>query len=499
MDLLSRKNDIMSNVSALNVLTEGLPKLKKNNSFSSINNKANSIDFLTDLIKALVGYEEMRKNITDIISSKLPEIESAIKKDLKNGLKEFISCGVNPSIPSWLKSNTNGVNIEVKNIDFLEIFKLDPESKFGNLLYDDFNSGINSGDLNTFLYSNINLNKSDYTTNGGVFNSWGSTTTNTDIIDIKFSPVGSITNNIFTLKVNQNYDNKSLVEFNNDLIDSISLFGAPNKNNADKLLSNIVDSLFGSVSKNIGKTKKQLKTEGQINKVIDCIINSDENDVIDDNYFTFTNDDLNKIEYDANLRKNGIRILETCGNLPVEVSPDILIELTNTMLDINNQTGSTSGSTAEKNAITKAIDDIANEQTKDAATIDVPTIKINFIMELIKSYVKSLVSFIVSPKLLMVYIINYKVIYGQNATYNDPIEFMNKNKNLIKSIVKSVMNEVVKWLITIAIKYISKKLAKKYAGDTIEKNKAYVAQILSLIGVTPDIIRQIQGFSSNIT
>ena len=76
MSILNQKKKIMGNVAALNVITEGLPKFKPLDSFSSINNSTNATDFLMDLIQSLIGYEDLKSNIVDMLTRKLPEIET---------------------------------------------------------------------------------------------------------------------------------------------------------------------------------------------------------------------------------------------------------------------------------------------------------------------------------------------------------------------------------------------------------------------------------------
>jgi hypothetical protein len=91
--------------------------------------------------------------------------------------------------------------------------------------------------------------------------------------------------------------------------------------------------------------------------------------------------------------------------------------------------------------------------------------------------------------------LNYKIIYGIAQDFDGPIDFMKKNKQLIIGISKIILEQITKMLLTLALKYIAKKLAKKYSQDKIEQGKNYVAQILSLIGVSPEIIRQIQNLN----
>jgi hypothetical protein len=497
MSILDQKRKVMGNVAALNVITEGLPKFKLFDSFSSMNNSTNPTDFLMDLIQSLIGYEDLKSNIVDMLSRKLPEIESEIKKKLKIEIKGFVSCGINPSIPAFLKSTGSGVTIKLPNIDFFESMKIDPASPFGFLAYSDVSSGLNSKDFNTFLYSNISQNKDDFTPDGGTASPWGASTTGTDIIDLKFSPVGSTENNIVKINANPNYDNKTLTDFNNAFIDSISLFGDPNNIDGSKILNAIIDNLFGTMSVQIGKTKKQLKKEAEVNECLNCILNSDEEDVIDDSYFEFDNQQLKKIDNEVNNRKNGIRVLETCGNLPAQIDINTLIDV-NKSLSAATITGTTDGTSpqeAKAKAMDKAVDRLAEKQAENASSINIPTVKLNFILELVKGFVKAILSIILSPRLMTLFVLNFKILYGIVTQFDGPVDFMKKNKELIKTISKTVLDQLIKMLLTLVLKHLNIKLAKKYADDVIEQAKNYVAQLLSLIGVPPEIIKQIQGLN----
>jgi hypothetical protein len=493
MSVLDQKNKIMGNIAALNVINERLPKFDIKNSFSSINNKTNSIDFLLDLVQSLIGYQELKGNIIDVITRKLPEIELQIKKVLKQDLKEYVSCGVNPSIPTWLSSNGSGIELKLSNIDFFDTMKTDPNSDFGFLLFEDAASGLNSTDFNTFLYSNIDLNKDNFIPNGGITSPWGLSTNGLDIIDVRFSPVGTTVNNVVKINANINYDNRTLTDFNNAFIDSITLFGSPSNINGSKILNTIVDNLFGTISSNIGKTKKQLKKEAEINEVLECILNSDENDVIDDSYFEFDNAQLIKIETDVNNRKNGIKILETCGNLITQVPIEVLIDVNKDFSASTITTGTTTPEEEQVLAMTNAIDTISDIQASNASTINIPTVKLNFLLDLIKNFMKSIINIILSPKLMTLFSLNFKILYGIASEYDGPVDFMKKNKNLIVSISKTVLEPIIKMLISMVLKRLTSMISKKLAGDKIEQAKNYVAQLLSMVGVTQNIIRQIQS------
>ena len=492
MSVLDQKNKIMGNIAALNVINEGLPKFDIKNSFSSINNNTNPIDFLLDLVQSLMGYQELKGSIVDIMTRKLPEIELQIKKTLKQDLKGYFSCGVNPSLPTWLKSNSSGVELKLSNIDFFETMKTDPNSDFGFLIFEDAPSGLNSTDFNTFLYSNIDLNKDVFTPNSGSYSPWGLSTTGTNIIDLRFNPVGTTKNNVIQIKSNVNYDNKTLTEFNNAFIDSITIFGNPNNINGSKILNGIIDNLFGTISVNVGKTKKQLKKEAEINEVLECILNSDENDVIDDSYFEFSNAQLSRIELEVNNKKKGIRVLETCGDLIAQVPIDILIDVNS---DFNISTTTTDTTTDEEKqviAMTKAIDTIAEIQAANSGTINIPSVKLNFLLDLIKNFMKSIINIIISPKMMTLFSLNFKILYGIAAEYDGPIDFMRKNKNLIIGIAKSILELIVRMLLSMVLKRLTSMVSKKLIDDKKERYNNYVAQVLSMLGLEQSTIRQIQ-------
>ena len=146
MSIIDGKRNIFSKIAAVNALGN-IPNGLVNSSFSSVNNKTNSTDFLIDLATALIGARALRDYVVDTISYRLPQIEEAIKEGLKLELKKLVSCDVNPSVPTWLKDTGDGVELKITDIDFFGIMKVNPESFEGGLIYTDAATGINSKDF----------------------------------------------------------------------------------------------------------------------------------------------------------------------------------------------------------------------------------------------------------------------------------------------------------------------------------------------------------------
>lgn len=473
MSIIDQKRKVFGNVAALSTLTSGMPNLKLSSSLPSVNNNGDVITLLTDLIKVLIGYDKLVSTLTETLTDQAPLIEQELKRFLKKELKSIVSCGVNPSLPSFIKSTGSGVVTPVDKIDFFDLLKTDPNSEAGKLLYNDVPTSIltDSTDLNTFLYGVIQKD--------GVSQTWNSTK---QIIDITFQSQDNLNvnpNNSLIFKANPNYDNKSLTQFNDDFIDSLILFDTNNIINA------IVDSSFGSISSSVKKTTKQLENEAKINDIINKIANSDNDDDIDDSYFTFTNEELQNQQREADIRKNGIRKLECCSKISAS------IPITN-LTSFNDEYLTATTRSQKYEVVNKNITLLANQTAVNSnESSDNINIKLNFVQTMINNLTHVFVNTIISPKVISIFLINNKIIYGQSASYNDATDFMKKNKTLTETVVKKVNELIIKTLLTIAVKEITTRVSQFAMMEEIKKNKAKLATLLSLVGAPTSTIRSI--------
>ena len=463
MSVLDQKEKAFGNISALRTLTNDFPTLKLNNSFPSINSQGNSQDFLIDMLKALVGYEELRDTLVDILVYATEEAEIAVKDALKVELKGLVACGVDPSLPDWIINN--GITIPVQKIDFMNIMRINPVTQAGSLIYDDVANQLTSSDFNTYLYYTIQDE--------------GTTTTWDNIFDVEFTQIATPDNNVLNFKPTASYTN--LTDLNNDFVDSLTLFAS------EDLIVNIIDSLFGTIAvqPEVNKTEEQLETEAKIENVIQCLVNADVEDVFDDTYFSFTNEQLADIKETATNRRNGIRYLETCGNVQVDVPIEYL---TNLKVELDQA----STQVERKDVISRNITLMAANTAESSDSVDQYSIELNFIGLMLTSLIKSIVNAIISPKVLAIFLINYKIVYGQNAEYDNPLDFLAQNKTLIRNLVNRIRDMIVKVLLDKVLKFIMKLIAANAVGMLKEQASAQLAQLLSLIGIPQDVIRMIR-------
>jgi hypothetical protein len=93
----------------------------------------------------------------------------------------------------------------------------------------------------------------------------------------------------------------------------------------------------------------------------------------------------------------------------------------------------------------------------------------------------------------LTFVLNYKIVYGPQATFTNGVDFIKKNKNLMNRIMKVIAEELIKILLAIALKEIAVLVSKAMAKKQKEKVTLKLAQLQSLIGVPTNIIQQLLG------
>ena len=479
MDVTREKAEVFGQIAALRVSSEGFPRLSISNSLPSISQATNSLDFLVDLSKALIGFEALKETLVDILTHNLEDIEDDVKKALKTALKSLVSCGINPSLPESFVND--GINLELRKIDFLDLFKVNPTSESGQLLYNDVNTGTNSTDFNTFLYEVIQ-------DNGGT-SSWGNQTLGTDILNVNFTQQAidvNSPNNVVNFKPSSTITSDKLTDFNNNYIDSIKLF------NTNKIINSVIESIFGSISIKVGKNKKTIETEEKINEIIDRIINADDDVIIDDSFFRFSNQQISDIESKAEFRRKGFTVVATCDNVESSVSFESIKDLDEQLEPFN--TTLTPELIEQKTTIVRnSLDLLAQESASNVNSNDKFTVQLNFIESMLKTIMKALVGVILSPKLIAILALNHTIVYG--TTFNSVEDFMKQNKVLVTTVLTSVREAVVSIILDRVLREVKTLVSENIIATQIERVKGQKAQLASLLGSSTDVLRNISGLS----
>ena len=113
--------------------------------------------------------------------------------------------------------------------------------------------------------------------------------------------------------------------------------------------------------------------------------------------------------------------------------------------------------------------------------------------ELINFLIQAVVMGILVPKIIAIFLINFKIIYGPTATFDDPIDFLKKNKNLVRAVTKRIAGIIISALLKAVLKKITELVTDAIRKRLEDKAKSNLKQLLSLIGVPQDVIQKIKN------
>lgn len=422
---------------------------------------------IMNIYNQLCGYEDMIKSIETILSSKMDDIEEIIKSAIKIALKKIISCGIEPTIGDEL-INT-GVTFDIKKIDPMSIFGIDPTSENGSYVYFDNHSGINSKDFNVFLYTIIkeSINNENY--DGA---EWykikleGGNKIKIPLFKASFKEYDNGKSNQLIIKINENFEGEKLSFFISEYLDTIKLF------NNIQIISSIFDDLLSSQIVSINKTVEQINLEKTIGAIVDKLINNidSEEDVIDDSFYTFSNDTYNQMLVDSENKKNGsFSYNKNESNISVD-QETLLNSLNDLKVDgllISQQT----------KILTDTIDLVTEDLVKKGK-INAKysfNFKFDIINKIISKLTTTLTTFIFAPKIIYLFSMTSK-LYGIEDS-GDMVEFIKSNINIYKIVIVKIRDLIIQ----ILIDKIKEKLAPLLKNVTIElikeKYSIYKTQI----------------------
>lgn len=479
MGVKDKKAKIFGKIAAQKTLADGFPEINLTESMPSLNNGNRSMDFLVDLIKVLKGAESLLKTVIDVIVNKSEDLDNKIKNALKLALKNVINCSIDPSIPDFLKNPvidpfSDGVKLRLNDFDFSKILKINPTSDLGNQIYGDRFNGLNSTDFNTFLYSTIQEE--------GSLKNWGGQTSNNDILSIVFDSITSDDTNIIKVYTSEQYSNKKITDLNNDYIDSINII------DPKLLIATIIENLFGTISSTNNKTSEELLTEAKIEQLIDKFLNLEDDKVIDDSFFVFSNEEINELQNISLNKSQGILKLQTCGNVSTSIN-------TNTVNNVILEYEATSELVDKRIVLERGIDSIANEASNvdGISEKDKYNIKLNIIERIIKVLSLIISRTLLSPKILIILMVNIQILTNNQQVTSNPFDFIKNNRLLFKLVIETIKNYILNAILEEVLKEIEALIKKNATGLVSELASNNQSQLLSLLGVPQDVIRIIRN------
>lgn len=385
--------------------------------------------------------------LTEILIEFLPELIRIIKEAVVVAIREALSCGSDFQIPV---GTTHIMDIET--IDHKGILKTNPDlNLLGGIFF-----GNSDKDFNRWLYNTIQT--------PGVPNTWEGP--NGPLMDVTYIQPSQV-----LFQISSNYDENSGKTYNDFLSDymaSIELF------NQKIVLGNLMNNFFSNVTSSLSPSISQVMDEEKTNMIMEKILNTDpcqEEQVFDDSFFKFSNDEMSLMEKRAQEKRDGVVELDLgCGIFAFDFRDDgVGLESDLDDLDEFNENNN-------PQKMDKKITNILNTLQDSVAAADSPnaeSIKRKFEIDAITSLPKVMCNAsILTPKILGIYNFSNYIVNNSTSTERTSYDWAKSNTVFFEYVLReslAVLVEIVfnklkaelMRLIAKVVQRIIKSIAKK--------------------------------------
>ena len=463
-------------------------------------------------------------------SGVLDAIEISIKTLLKLYIKNMLSCSINPIIPDDLLdyhkvinkygdnlpndiyTEGNGIEIDLGMVDYSGTLNLSPTSTIGKYYYFDNdkipNELYTSRDFNAFVWYVINKglmteqgkekykmiwdnrnkikikNKSieeqnkfysALTPDDVISYNGENMPSKKQIIQCQFVERSFPNNNklkvqlcsstyyktrkIMNVKDEEIRINKTIFEFNNDYIDSLKLF------DTKVLMAQIVDKLTGSLSIGANYSISETVIKGKIGTIIKKVIEGDDTE-INDCFYSFSNEDYDALIQDSTLKHSELYKYNGDADDAITINNEDLLK---SLTGITENSSLQEQITTIKNTFTDVSATIA--QDGSVSVSDSFSFGLNIIYQMIEEITYSLISSILSPKVMILLAINSNIMGGKMPSSIE--EILKSLNNLIVAIIKEIKDMILQELYNFLIKQLTPLIELYINKLTLESIKYY--------------------------
>lgn len=277
--------------------------------------------------------------------------------------------------------------------------------------------------------------------------------------------------------------NKSIYEFNSDYLKNIQIF------NPRLIVSEMINSLLnGNITSllNIKYSTQTKLLEEKINEIIKKALEVDDI-TVSDCYFSFSNEDFDSALQLMELEKYNAKKLNS------ETSPAIKLD-ENLGIESVNEINSMATMNEKISAITRTVYNISSIPTEDKAIriSDKHSMGYNekWMNDVVLALVKPLAKAILSPKVILLFIINFKImgiIDIENINTFDKVLdlFYKKIITIIISLVQYIRDRIIEFLFDLFMTTVKPILVKKGIIVLNEKLGAWLTLLTEAIACIP--------------
>lgn len=487
----------------LDIAQSGLDDIK-----SGTDGVKSSVKQKTRTKSSSVGYIK-----TKMVQS-IKKIEPEVGKILFNEILHAVGCSQDQNyIPKkiWIR---------IQSIDLYEKLKLSPDDTAGKTLFEKNPISVGSFpfSMNRELYERVqNVNQLFSSAHG---NKKYAGRSGQDLFDIRYVTLNgnNETGDFFEITLNDRYSLNDLTnptnkvgDFLQDYYSTIQLVDFTN------VFSNLLDALTGMVSINVNIGMEKLEDSTKFALLVQrilglCFDNRTEIDVsgvakvaeldgFDDSFFEFTEIDLRNIDQTITNIKNGVVEFENCGDVKIPVNWS---QLLNAVDQLNYIEDPNDLNNAAEN-LTDVITNNPNVALLFPNSIDFKaTINVNFIKELPKAFITTLLS----PKILLPIFIVLESIQQlpssvSNLVCKNTITSLQDFYKCFKSFVTNLASKIGALFVRELFELIRKDLINLIQSvivdvvkEKIQKKYAIIFKLVQLITAIAQIINDFRRCKS---
>ena len=425
-------------------------------------------------------------------SEALNQLKSILPQLIVDEMMKQLGCSQEQTYDP--KQFNGGIYVPVESVDLFGLLKVAPTDTVGKLSYETEKVKIQSKpfSMNKELYQRIQNEGQSYS------DTYGQSylgLSKQELFDITYVTTDSNGNNgnFFKVELMNRANNSNLIsQFMTDYFNSIKIVDTKN------IYLQLFQILFGAVSIELKTSVGQIEDAEYFQKILTrilglCFDDRTEIDVsgiskvapldgVDETFFQLTDIDIRQIESSISNVKQGVIEYQDCTNVKLPVNTQDIFNNLLGMLEIDDN--DTSKNTAVLNKTINSVK--GNTQWPQ---IDSIGIKID--NEIIKSLPRALYSAIISPKILLPFMVMYKALESAvgvagasvvNEVYNLK-SFMNIFKKMNLEIMSKIGAEFVKILRNIFVRDVRKLLqnvTKDLQKSAVTKKYAIITQLIEL-------------------
>lgn len=258
--------------------------------------------------------------------------------------------------------------------------------------------------------------------------------------------------------IEQNYYyRRTIIEFNTDYIMSLKLF------DSKVVAAQLIDALTACLSIDLNLSYEQLFIKNEIQKMVK-MINETDDIVVNDCFFTFSNEEFNAMVQKSELIRAGL--LSENG----ELNSDTHIDANSLLKKLNEINPDSS-----KEQISTVISGTLTDISKTISTADYEindkvnfNAQMNFIENLLSNLAYVITSAVVSPKLYLLLGINLQML-GSETNF-DLAAFMEMHKQMIAAIIRAIRDALIQKLVEKLYKlvgYLAEEIGQKMSIEQI--------------------------------